>query len=86
MDFTELTHELLDYHGSKSIASDTGIDQSTLSRFKNAQVGLTLPQLDKIIKLSDSVLIRRQEYKDMVVSLKTMSRLIGEPPSLKKKR
>lgn len=83
MNFNDLVFEMCDQHGLKAISSATDIDSSALSRFRSGQCGLTVSQIGKIIDFGGLIMLRKEQYNDLISSLKTAYRLVPAP-SLKK--
>lgn len=75
---TDAFHDASSRDGLKSIADYMSVDISTVSNFKNAKGGLTLPQIEKFLDASGYILVPRLRYKRIVGAYITATELVKE--------
>lgn len=71
-------HQLIDKNGLTTLANELDIDKATLSRFRSGEVGLTLSNMDRLLKYGDVILIPRERYRRLVDTIITLSELTKE--------
>ena len=62
-----------------------GVDTSKVSRFRAGKEGLTLKQIEALIKMSDYILAHREAHNDLVRALATSASLLQEKIRFKKR-
>jgi hypothetical protein len=70
--------QLVDKNGLTTLANELEIDKATLSRFRSGEVGLTLTNMERLLKYGDVVLIPRDRYRRLVDTIITLSELTKE--------
>lgn len=75
MTLDDLLTDLVVKYGQKVLAEKIGIDDSTLSRARSGQAGLSTQTWQKILSVGEIVLIRGEEWDQMQDALVVMSRL-----------
>jgi hypothetical protein len=75
---SDAVFQLIDKTGLTSLAEELEIDKATLSRFRSGEVGLTLKNLERLMKYGDVVLIPRERYRRLVDTIITLSELTKE--------
>lgn len=70
--------QLIDKNGLTTLANELDIDKATLSRFRSGEVGLTLSNMERLLKYGDVVLISRERYRRLVDTIITLSELTKE--------
>jgi hypothetical protein len=75
---TDAIFQLIDKHGLTTLAEEVEIDKATLSRFRSGEVGLTLKNMDRLLKYGEVVLIPRDRYRRLVDTIITLSELTKE--------
>jgi DNA-binding Xre family transcriptional regulator len=70
--------QLVDKNGLTTLANELEIDKATLSRFRSGEVGLTLTNIERLLKYGDVVLIPRDRYRRLVDTIITLSELTKE--------
>jgi DNA-binding Xre family transcriptional regulator len=75
---TDAIFQLIDKHGLTTLAEEVEIDKATLSRFRSGEVGLTLKNMERLLKYGDVVLISKDRYRRLVDTIITLSELTKE--------
>ena len=74
----ELIAQQIDRRGGKAVASDLGVDPSTLSRARSGEKGLRLAHMDALLKSSGYILVPEDFHLQTRNSIKFVSSLIQE--------
>ncbi len=76
--FRDLVFDLVDRHGLQTLSIEIGIDPSRLSRFKNEQEGMTLPQIEKLLAFAGVRFMDSKRYNRMMITIITLNEFLKE--------
>ncbi|MEW6505488.1 MAG: hypothetical protein AB1457_16140 [Chloroflexota bacterium] len=76
--FRDLVFDLVDRHGLQALAAEIGTDPSKLSRFKNEQEGLTLPQIERLLAFAGVRFMDSRRYNRMMITIITLNEFLKE--------
>ena len=75
----ELIAQQVDRRGGKAVASDLGVDPSTLSRARSGKKGLRLAHMDALLKSSGYILVPEDFHLQTRQTVKFLGGLIQDP-------
>jgi len=76
--FRDLLQEMISKRGGGTLADEVGMDPSQLSNFKNGKSGIMLADLEKLLEISDAVIVTRKRFERNLLCTLTLAENLSD--------